>query len=89
MASDTCGARRGPLVDEVLFWPHDGTRLELPDVAALVAAAGNETIRRVADHWFTQGGAAEFGPLENDGREPRNADELIAAILSAVRSARA
>jgi hypothetical protein len=59
---------------------------DVPTASDVAAAAEGETIRRVADHWFTQGGAAQFGPLEHDGREPRNADELIAAILDAVRS---
>jgi hypothetical protein len=46
--------------------------------------------RRVLDdvrsHWFVQGGHAEFGPI---GEEHASADEVVSAILSAVRSSRA
>lgn len=50
---------------------------ELNDDAEVEA----EIIRRVADHWFIQGGQAQFGPLET----PQNADEVISQILALVR----
>lgn len=43
------------------------------------------TVQSACDHWFTQGGEAQFGPLS----ACLNADELIASILHVVRAASA
>lgn len=48
---------------------------------ARAEAAEGEVIRSVRDHWFIQGGEMQFGAIEGN-----NSDEVIASILSAVRS---
>jgi hypothetical protein len=40
-----------------------------------------DVIAQVCSHWFAQGGEAQFGPI----RECQNADEVISAILEAIR----
>lgn len=51
-----------------------------------VAQIEEATIADVVAHWFTQGGKAEFGShLMFDGREPKNADELVSVLLALVR----
>lgn len=59
-----------------------------PDAAALQIEVARRLERRdewfadCLDHWFVQGGAAQFGELDCASQ---NADGLIAAILEAVR----
>ena len=43
-------------------------------------------IGKVIDQGDEQGGRAQFGPLNHDGRELRSAADLVAAILAVVRA---
>lgn len=45
------------------------------------ARVEQRVMEHVVDHWFIQGGAAQFGELGS----PQNADELVSAILARVR----
>jgi hypothetical protein len=47
------------------------------------ARTEHDVIQHAVAHWFTQGGAEHYGDIGH----PENADELIAAILSAVEKA--
>lgn len=44
--------------------------------------ASDRTLESAIAHWFTQGGKEEFGDIG----QPQSADELISAILVAVRT---
>jgi hypothetical protein len=62
------------------------------EVAALRAEQAQleqDATEDVVAHWFLQGGKAQFGELDYNGRKPQNADELVSCILSAVRAEQA
>lgn len=56
-----------------------------PAVPKSAEAIELEMVQSACDHWFTQGGEAQFGPLS----ACLNTDELIASILHVVRAASA
>lgn len=66
-------------------WPHCGCDPHAEKVIAALQEEGwqseRELIAHVADHWFTQGGKAQFGALG----QPTNPDELVSTILELVR----